>query len=63
MDPEGHLKCMQLYFHLHQHVLCGKKFFKDPNKPVELKNAAKVIGRAWDGIGLWKAEKLEVCRS
>ena len=52
-DPKGHLKCMQLYFFLHQHVLCGQKLFKDPNKPVELKNAAEVIGRAWNGIGFW----------
>ena len=52
-DPKGHLKCMQLYFFLHQHVLCGQKLFKDPNKPVELKNAAEVIGLAWNGIGFW----------
>ena len=44
---------MQLHLYLHQHVLCGQKFFKDPNKPVELENAANVIGRAWDGIGFW----------
>ena len=55
-DPKGHFKCMQMFYYLHQHVLCGQEFFEDPNKPIELWGAAGIMERAWDGIGKWLAQ-------
>ena len=55
-DPKGHFKCMQMFYYLHQHVLCGQEFFEDPNKPIELWNAAGIMENAWDGIGKWLAQ-------
>ena len=51
------LKCMQTFYYLHQHVMCGPGIFPDKgkqNKPKELWGLAGMIERAWDEVGPWR---------
>ena len=51
------MKCMQTFFYLHQHVMCGPGIFPDKgkqNKPKELWGLARMIDASWDEVGPWR---------
>ena len=49
-------QCMQFYFYLIQHVLCGNEVFPETEEGAKGRFAnASTIEHAWDGIGPWMA--------
>ena len=51
------MKCMQTFYYLHQHVMCGPGIFPDKgkqNRPKELWGLAGMIESAWDEVGPWR---------
>ena len=49
-------ECMQFYFYLVQHFLCGNEIFPQTKRGTSGRFAnASTIEHAWDGIGQWMA--------
>ena len=47
-------RCMQMFYYLHQHVLCGNDVFPG-DKPMAHFAVASKIEHSWDGIMSWVA--------